>query len=131
MSPVQFLGDLFSWLGQWIKHFGNVVSVAAYNLLHHFRPKSYGQSPGSFSSDAFSGLSDRLANIDAIVFSNTAARDSVSTNTAVSSAAYQGSTHVTINIYQQAPVVGDGGMRSFAKMILGEFEQLDYFGVTV
>ena len=131
MSPVQFLGDLFSWLGQWIKHFGNVVSVAAYNLLHPFRPKSYSQSPGSFSSDAFRSLSDRLANIDAIAFSNTAARDSVATNTAVSSAAYQGSTHVTINIYQQAPVVGDGGMRSFAKMILGEFEQLDYFGVTV
>jgi hypothetical protein len=38
---------------------------------------------------------------------------------------------VTINIYQQAPVVGSGGMRAFAQMIRGEFEQLDYyFGAT-
>jgi hypothetical protein len=38
---------------------------------------------------------------------------------------------VTINIYQQAPVVGSDGMRAFARMIRGEFEKLDYyFGVT-
>lgn len=53
-----------------------------------------------------------------------------STATAVSSAGYQGATHVTINIYQEAPVVGDGGMRAFARMIRSEWENLDYYGVT-
>ena len=55
---------------------------------------------------------------------------SASTATAVSSAGYQGATHVTINIYQEAPVVGDGGMRQFARMIRSEWENLEYYGVT-
>ena len=53
-----------------------------------------------------------------------------STATAVSSAGYQGATHVTINIYQEAPVVGDGGMRQFARMIRSEWDNLEYYGVT-
>jgi hypothetical protein len=53
----------------------------------------------------------------------------VSTGTAVSSASYQGATQVTINIYQEAPVVGEGGMRAFAKMIKTEFDELEYYGV--
>ena len=43
---------------------------------------------------------------------------------------YRGATSVTINIYQEAPVVGDNGMRQFAQMIRDEFEALDYYGVT-
>ena len=37
---------------------------------------------------------------------------------------------MTINIYQQSPVVGDGGMRAFAQMVRDEFAELDYYGVT-
>jgi hypothetical protein len=130
MSPVQFLADLFSWLGSWIQYLGTVISTAAYNLVHPFRPKSYGSSPGAFSSDAFSGLADRLSNIDAIADGGSAVSDSVATSTAVSSAGYQGATQVTINIYQQAPVVGNNGMRAFAQLIRDEFEALNYYGVT-
>ena len=57
--------------------------------------------------------------------------DAVSTQTAVSSASYQGATQVTINIYQEAPVVGDGGMQRFAQMIREEFFNLDYYSVTI
>lgn len=131
MSPVQFVADLLSWLGDWITYCGHAVSTFCYNLVHPFSRRSYGSSPGAFSSDAFTGLADRLAAIDEISFSGgSAATDSVSTGTAVSSASYSGSTHVTINIYQQAPVVGDGGMRAFARMIKSEFLALDYYGVT-
>jgi hypothetical protein len=131
MSPVEYIADLFSWLGSWVQYLGSVIATAAYNLVHPFRKKSYASSPGSFSSDAFSGLADRLANIDAIASQGSVATDAVSTTTAVGSAGYQGATQVTINIYQNAPVVGSGGMRAFAQMIRGEFEQLDYyFGVT-
>ncbi len=129
MSPVQFVADLLSWLGSWIQHLGNVISIAAYNLLHPFKKKSYGSSPGSFSSDAFSGLADRLSNIDAIGDGDSVVSDSVATSTAVSSAGYQGATQVTINIYQQAPVVGNGGMRAFAQMIRDEFDQLNYYSM--
>lgn len=130
MAPVQFVADLLSWLGAWITYCGHAVATFCYNLVHPFSQRSYGSSPGGFSSDAFSGLADRLAAIDNISTNDSAASDSVSTGTAVSSASYSGSTHITINIYQQSPVVGDGGMRAFARMIKSEFLALDYYGVT-
>ena len=55
--------------------------------------------------------------------------DSISTNQAISSAAYRGATSVTINIYAEGPIVGDGGMRQFAALIRDEFDALDYYGV--
>jgi hypothetical protein len=130
MSPLQYVADLFSWLGSWVQYLGSVIATAAYNLVHPFRQKSYASSPGSFSSDAFSGLADRLSGIDSIAGQGSIATEAVSTGTAVGNAGYQGATQVTINLYQQAPVVGSDGMRAFARMIRGEFEQLDYYGVT-
>lgn len=56
--------------------------------------------------------------------------NSTSTQTAISSAAYRGATSVTINIYQEGPLVGDGGMRQFAQMIRDEFDALNYYGVS-
>lgn len=128
-APIQFVADLLSWLGDWIAYCGHAVATFCYNLVHPFSQRSYGSSPGGFSSDAFSGLSDRLAAIDNIGTNDSAATDSVSTGTAISSSQYAGATHITINIYQQAPVVGDGGMRAFARMIKSEFMALDYYGV--
>lgn len=131
MSPVQFIADLFSWLGKWVEYLGHCIYVATYNLTHWFSPKSFGSSPGGFSSDAFSGLQGRLDAIDELAMgTSTGASDSVSTGTSLASASYQGGTTVTINIYQQAPVVGDGGMSAFARMIRREFEALDHYGVT-
>ena len=49
-----------------------------------------------------------------------------STSTSVSTASYTGSNNYYFNIYQQAPVVGDGGMQEFAKMIKSEFAELAY-----
>ncbi len=130
MSPVQFVADLLSWLGSQIQYLGNIIAITAYNLLHPFKKKSHGAGPGAFSSDAFSGLSDRLSNIDRIADNGSVVSDSVATSTAVSGAVYQGATQITITIYQQAPVVGNGGMRAFAQMIRNEFDQLNYYGVT-
>ena len=47
--------------------------------------------------------------------------------TAAQSAQYR-SQSITINIYQQSPVVGDNGMRQFAAMIRTELEALAYYG---
>ena len=131
MAPVQFVADLFTWLGDWISYLGNCIYVVCWNLTHWFNQKGFGSSPGGFSSDAFSGLQQRLDNIDNLAAGGTAAAtDSVSTSTAIGSASYRGATSVTINIYQMSPVVGDGGMKTFARMIRREFEELDYYGVT-
>ncbi len=125
MSPVQFLGDLFSWLGEWISTLGKNIGIAIYNITHPFRQKSYASGPGSFSSDAFSGLADRLAAMDGM--SSSVATESSTTAMATQSASYTGATTVHINIYQQAPVVGSGGMAEFARMIKGEFDLIDYY----
>ena len=81
-------------------------------------------SPGNYGSYIKSKWND----IDAAFEQSSSGN--ASTATAVSSAGYQGATHVTINIYQEAPVVGDGGMRQFARMIRSEWENLEYYGVT-
>ena len=54
--------------------------------------------------------------------------EDTSTSTSVSTASYQGASTFYFNIYQQAPVVGDGGMKEFAKMIKTEFAELAYLG---
>ena len=131
MAPVQYVADLFSWLGKWISYLGSCIGVAVYNMTHPLNTKSMPSTPGSFSSDAFTGLEERLSAWDTYAAgTGTAVTDSVSTGTAISSAGYQGATQVTINIYQQSPIVGDGGMRQFAQMIRREFEGMDYYGVT-
>ncbi len=87
-------------------------------------------SPGKYSSyikGKWAEVDNAFDNPDTITGTTTNA----STTTAVSSASYQGATQVTINIYQEAPVVGDGGMRRFAQMIRDEFELLDYYSTTV
>jgi hypothetical protein len=129
ISPIQYVADLFSWLGKWLSYLGDCVGVCAWNLTHWLDQRSYAASPGGFSSDAFTGLGDRLAAWESYGLSNNAVSDSVSTGTAVSSASYQGATQVTINIYQEAPIVGDGGMRAFARMIRDELEACDYLSV--
>ena len=131
ISPIQYVADLLSWLGKWISYFGECIGTAVYNITHPFSTRDMPSSPGGFSSDAFSGLSDRLAKWDEYGTHTSAVTDTVSTQTAVSSASYQGATQVTITIYQEAPVVGDGGMKQFAQMIRDEFTNLDYYGVTV
>lgn len=125
MSPVQFLGDLFSWLGEWISTLGKNIGIAIYNITHPFKQKSYASGPGSFSSDAFSGLEDRLAAMDGM--SSSVATESSTTAMATQSASYTGASTIHINIYQQAPVVGSGGMAEFARMIRGEFDLIDYY----
>ena len=131
MAPIHYVADLFSWLGKWISYLGECIGIAIYNITHPFSAKSMPSSPGGFSSDAFSGLYDRLIKWDEYGTHTSAVTDTVSTQTAVSSASYQGATQVTINIYQEAPVVGEGGMRQFAQMVREAFTELDYYGVTI
>ena len=74
-------------------------------------------------------IGNKWASIDA-AFEAASSPSGTATGQSVSSAGYQGATQITINIYQEAPVVGDGGMREFAQMIKDEFDNLNYYGVT-
>lgn len=130
MSPVQYIADMFSWLG-------GVLQTFAWNVQHPFKSKEY----SAFSSNAFSGLQDRLNAIDAMAVNNQTFQTSAlpaqavvasiggsSAATASQSASYR-TQAITVNIYQQAPVVGSGGMTEFARMVRGEIMTLGYYGV--
>ena len=121
------VSSTFQYIGQLLQHWVATILnwLASLNILG-WRPfaglATYDPgSPGDFGSY----IQNNLNSFDA------ATTGSVGTQTAVSSASYRGATQVTINIYQNGPVVGDGGMREFARMIRDEFDALDYYGVTV
>ena len=118
MSPVQWLADLFGWLG-------GVMQTFAWNIAHPFRTRDY----EGFSSDAFTGLQGRLDAIDAMGTNSQSLTASYSQSdaTATQSANYR-TQPITVNIYQQAPVVGSDGMSYVARMIRGEIEMLAYAG---
>lgn len=128
MSPVEWLADLFSYVGE-------VLKVFAWNIAHPFQQKA---GPGEFTSDAFSSLAARLAAIDAMMVNSQSLQGGITTpafgagwdasaSTASQSASYR-TQQITINIYQQAPVVGSGGMAEFVQMIRGQFAELAYYG---
>ena len=118
----------FQYIGQLLQHWVATILnwLAGLNILG-WRPfaglETY--DPGSPGS-----LKGYLSDYKNSILGSTGAADSEATKQAVSSASYRGATNVTINIYQEAPVVGDNGMRQFAQMIRDEFEALDYYGVT-
>ena len=121
------VSSTFQYIGQLLQHWVATIMnwLAGLNILG-WRPfaglaTTDPGHPGSFGSYIQNNLNQFDAKSNA----------SVGTETAVSSASYRGATQVTINIYQNGPVVGDGGMREFARMIRDEFDALDYYGVTV
>lgn len=108
-APVKFVGDLFTWVGEVIRIFGeNVKRWMKLDFTHN-------QSAGGFSSTAFSGLADRIANIwnkdyktsMAGSFSdiNTSNENYAYTPSAGNPANYQ-SSNITINYYQNGDIFG-------------------------
>jgi len=128
ISPVKYVSDLFNWLGQWISALGQNIGIAIYNITHPTAMKSFVSGPGSFTSDAFTGLKKRLDEIGNVGPADFGLTGTAGTTTSSgASASYTGGNTITINIYQQAPVVGDAGMTEFARMIRNEFLELDYY----
>ena len=114
---------VFEWVGQLLQHWA-AGFVNAFTWLTGYTMRDPG-SPGNIV-DYVSGKVDAFGN----TISGVAAGSDVATGTAVSSASYRGATSVTINIYANGPIVGDGGIREFARMIKDEFDELNYYGVT-
>lgn len=132
------VGSVFGWLGDWIKH----IVTTIWNWLRSinifgWHPFGSGYTETHAPKDLFSYIGDNLAEyrgesnkVKGSNLGDDEEEEDTSTNTSITSASYSGSTTVHINIYQQAPVVGDGGMSEFARMIRKEFEELNYYGVT-
>ena len=118
------VASVFQWVGQLLQHWA-AMFVNAFTWLTGFSMKDPG-SPGNI----LNYIQGKLESYRPDVGSATYGSNDVATQTALSSASYNGATNVTINIYANGPIVGDGGMREFARMIRDEFDALDYYGVT-
>jgi phage-related protein len=109
MSPVKYISDLFKWVGSVIEVFGrNVQKWMNLDFKHN-------ESAGAFSSDAFTGLADRVKKIWETNYSTNTYGGTVTTGisgtSSISSsgtASYTGGNNTYIlNI--NAPVYGNGG----------------------
>lgn len=119
----------FQWVADWIRYaFASVanwladIEVFGYHPFGGMRteankPKSYGEMWQENWDKMNQGYEASTINSNAV-------------DQAISSASYRGATNVTINIYAEGPIVGDGGMREFAQMIREEFDALNYYGVS-
>ena len=126
-----YVTGLFEWAAQGIRHIMAMfvnwlasIDLWGWRPFENLRMNDPG-SPGNLGEF----IDIKLAELDE-AWNSYRADYGTSTDAAVSSASYRGATHVTINIYQEAPVVGDGGMKQFAHMIRQEFDELSYYGVT-
>ena len=130
IKPVIAVVGTFQYVGQVLQHW--VASImnwlAGINLLGWMPFAGLAMYDPGAPGNYLDYIGNKLAEVDAMTAESGA--NGASTNNAVSSAGYRGATQVTINIYQEAPVVGDGGMREFARMIRDEFDNLNYYGVT-
>lgn len=126
-SPIQWVADLFSWLASWMTYFGKCIGEVI-NHIFDIWNADFSGSPGSFKSDAFTGLEGRLQNVDSLSMGAPASM-AVSAQQAVQNASYQGSSNITLNVYVEGNVYGDGGIETLAKQIRAEFLELDRYGI--
>ena len=131
------VGETISWVVDSIKWvFGSFLNWLYSLNINGWRP--FGgvgyrevESPGDLG-DRINDATTRLYNQVNYDFQSAVdgmGGNDTSTDTAVSNASYTGGSTIHINIYQQAPVVGEDGMNEFAKMIRKEFVELGYYNV--
>ncbi len=116
-APITFLGDLFKWIA-------SVIKVAIHNLVEYIEhpvraSKRNIQDYDSFSSDAFTGLEDRIA----AIWNGTGGTDSSAVSpgsggTTGGNATYQKPRDLTVNVqvYTSA-LVGNDGISEFSLII--------------
>ena len=131
------VGETISWIVDGIKWvFGSFLNWLYSLNINGWRP--FGgvgyrevESPGDLNT-RINDASKKLYDTVTFDFQNAVdnmGENTTSTDTAVSNASYTGGSTIHINIYQQAPVVGEDGMNEFAKMIRKEFVELGYYNV--
>lgn len=137
LSMLTVLGETISWLSDGISWIiGSLLNWLGSLDLMGWKP--FGglgyrevKNPGNLE-DRIHDATTRLYNQINYDFQSAVegmGGNDTSTDTAVSNASYTGGSTIHINIYQQAPVVGEDGMNEFAKMIRKEFVELGYYNV--
>lgn len=136
--PIEFVADLFSWIGQGLVAFGKVVG---YLVSFQFDKAGKVSGPGAFSSDAFTrplGEMQSEFNIpdadipgyESILGDTTSSATDSSTGNIGGNAASYGGNSITVNVVINAEaVVGDPGLREFALMIDDEIKSAQSLGI--
>ena len=119
MAPVEWVADMLTALGK-------NMAVFIHNLINGFIYDQ--QAYVAFTSDAFTSLQAKLDAIDALGQNNGSISTSQSSASTASTSASYRTQSITMNFYQNAPIVGSDGMREFARIIRGEFVTLGYMG---
>jgi len=142
--PVQFVADLFTYVGRVLSVFAHNVGEVAYKITHWTYDMNI-QSAGGFSSDAFTrALIDVTKYTGASTFTPATAPQltlptstltvpttgsldgtTVSTPTSQNNVSYTGGQTNTFNIsVTTAALVGEDGFKEFVKMIIKEEREL-------
>jgi len=115
-SPLKFLADLFTWIGTVFQTVGHNIAEFANHILDPWNAHYSGV--GDFSSDAFTGLAGEIAKAWAEdPTSNLSAYGTGTGSSGSSAATYQGAPTVNVYITNNAPLVSDSSLDSFAEFI--------------
>jgi len=122
-SPIRFLGDLFKWVA-------NTIRIAVHNLKEYIEhpiraSKRNLQSFESFSSDAFSGLGDRIA---AIWNDEGAVSSGAAGSLGGNSASFTGQRDITNNVWVEIENI-NGNDREAALKFLDEIKSAINLGL--
>ncbi len=132
LAPViEFVGKAFVWL------YNNIIMPVG-NLIYKIFAGIWNWVAGIING-LFGWLGLKVNTVDTSVqllkeidYSAVQPADASETATSAGQTAAQSASYktqsITINIYQEAPVVGSGGMTEFARMIRTEFDRLAYYG---
>ncbi|MHA1661867.1 MAG: hypothetical protein ACTSWQ_00965 [Candidatus Thorarchaeota archaeon] len=129
MSPLKWLGDAFKWLGDWVVYISKKLSDWVYNLVHPRNQRNTaGAKPGAFSSDAFTGLDERIAAI--WDYSPTNFEFDPEYDGGGGSAVYNTPRDITVNIEVNTDVItGEGGFDELALMLQNRLLEIGAVGL--
>jgi len=129
MAPVKYIGDIFEWLGKGIKAFGEQLSLI---LQGKFKKAKDVSGPGAFSSDAFSGLADRIADIWNADYGATAFEKeqlNYPQYGGMDGPTFEQQRPITVDIDVHDNSIYGEGARELAIIIRDEFESLGVLGL--
>jgi hypothetical protein len=125
MSPIKYVGDLFMWAARQIQiAVHNMTEILNNPILTH---RQRLQNHTGFSSDAFSGLGTRIADIWNMT--NTSAANGTMpgvSGTGGKSASYSGKRDITVNVSITQSAIAD--LRDIALLIRREIQSAEALG---
>lgn len=131
MSPLRFVGDLLEWLGVKLMAFGEWIALIIQGKFGQAGKVDWG---GAFSSDAFSGLAERVAaiwNMDTQASLGAGGIGDVTQTTGAGiyggNTTFREAADINVHMYFEGNVIGPGGMAEVGEFVVDAIQE--YAGV--